>query len=175
MTSNPKLVTLFNKILDLYVNLISRINATEKMVVWKLFDGHYHCLENDGEYRARIKEVKAAIDAAKERDGNFNVNGKVKSVSMTWNTFEDLLFLQCPNIYLFNEKFSLRELLPERIDTNWEKGNNKFLNAFVEYLGKEIVDRYLVSNDPEEREELLAKLRTRVKALTDKVNQYRTG
>ena len=176
MKHNTKLKTLFTTVLSIYTELIALINAAEEVTVWKLSDGDYHFLESGNkEYEARKKKVGAAIDAAKERDGNFNVMGSRRSIPMAWSTFEDLLFLQTPNIYLFNEKFSLREVLPERIDVNWEESNNKFLNTFVGYLGKEKVDRYLVSNDPEEREELLLELRGRVKALTDKVNQYRAG
>jgi predicted ATP-dependent endonuclease of OLD family len=173
MKSNAKLKTLFTTVLSIYSLLIERINEAEEVIVWKLDDGHYHYLEStNNEYNARIKEMQAAINAAKERDGNFNVMGTMTRIPMTWNTFEDLLFLQTPKIYLFNEKFSLREVLPERIDVNWAAANDKFLNTFVDYLGKEKIDKYLASNDPEEREELLLELRTRAKALTDKVNQY---
>jgi hypothetical protein len=176
INSNAKLKTLFDTVLNIYAQLIARINVAEEVIVWKLFDGHYHFLEvGTDEYKARIKKVGAVIDAAKRGDGTFIVNGAPRNIPMSWNTFEDLLFLQSPNIYLFNEKFSLREVLPERIDVNWEQSDNKFLNTFVGYLGKEKVNRYLASNDPEEREELLSELRRRVKTLTDKVNQYRAG
>lgn len=175
ITGNTKLKTLFDTVLGIYTNLIGRINAAERVIIWKMSDGHYHYLENDGddEYKTRVEEVKAAIDSAREPDGNFYVYRQARNISIRWNTFEDLLFLQFPNIYLFNEKFSLREVLPERIDSNWDKSNNNFLNAFVEYLGKQKVDRYLISNDPEEREQLLLELRDRVKSLTDRVNQYK--
>src|ERR1041385_4150197 len=127
----------FDTVLGIYAKLIARINAAEQVIVWKMSDGHYHYLENGegDEYKARIKDVRAAIESAKEH-GSFYVYGSRRDVEITWQTFEDLLFLQSPNIYLFNEKFSLREVLPERIDSNWENSNNKFLNAFVEYLGK---------------------------------------
>jgi hypothetical protein len=175
MNFNAKLKTLFTTILSTYTELIARINAAEEITVWKTHDEHYHFIESGNkEYEARQKKVAAAIEAAKERDGNFNVLGTMRSSPMTWSSFEDLLFLQTPNIYLFNEKFSLREVLPERIDANWDE-KNRFLNTFVGYLGKEEVNRYLASNDPEEREELLLKLRGRVKTLTDKVNQYRAN
>lgn len=176
VTSNVKLKTLFDTVLAIYTKLIARFNAAEEVVIWKMFDGHYHYLENSqDEYRARKQEVRDVIEEAKERDGNFRVDGTPRSIAMTWNTFEDLLFLRSPNIYLFNEKFSLLEALPERIDSDWETSDNKFLNAFVGYLGKQKVNRYLISNDPEEREQLLSELRGRVKTLTDRVNQYRAG
>jgi hypothetical protein len=138
-------------------------------------EGNYHFLEkdNDEEYKVRTKKVADAIQGTRRADGNVNVNGTFRNIPMTWNTFENLLFLHFPNIYLFNEKFSLREVLPERIDSDWKSSNNNFLTAFIEHLGAREIDRYLASNDPEEREQLLSELRARVKTLTDKVNQYR--
>jgi hypothetical protein len=65
--------------------------------------------------------------------------------------------------------------LPERIDSNWESSKSKFSATFIEYLGKKNVNKYLNSNDPEEREELLSELRGKVKNLTDKVNQSKSG
>ncbi len=174
MNYNLKLKTLFDTVSSLYIELITRINAAEEITIWKLSDGHYHYLESgNDEYTLRKEKVVDAIDAARDRDGNFNINGTQRDLDITWNTFEDLLFLRSPNIYLFNEKFSLREVLPERIDSDWEGINNKFLNIFIDYLGKEKVNQYLKSNDPEEREELLFGLRRSVTTLTDKVNQYR--
>jgi predicted ATP-dependent endonuclease of OLD family len=173
---NTKLKKLFDTVLGIYTELISRINVAEEITIWKLSDGHYHYLERgNNEYEQRIKRVSAAIADAKEAGGHINLSGSLVAITITWNTFEDLLFLQTPNIYLFNEKFSLREVLPERIDLNWEQSNNRFLNTFINYLGKEKVNQYLKSNDPEEREELLLDLRGRVATLTDKVNQYRAN
>jgi len=169
---DQRLRKVFDIVVKMYAELIARINTTREVVIWKRADGHYEYHEKDNDnYAAREKEISAAIETAKSADGHFNVNGTLRTIHLTWNTFEDLLFLQSPNIYLFNEKFSLREVLPERIDSNWQNGNNKFLSTFVEYLGTKKVNRYLISNDPEEREELLSELRSRVNALTDKVNQ----
>lgn len=174
MNQNLKLKTLFETVLGIYSDLMTRINVSEEITVWKLSDGHYHYLENhNDEYTVRKENVATAIAAATDRDGNVNVNGTMRGFTFKWNTFEDLLFLESPNIYLFNEKFSLREVLPERIDPNWENSNNQFLNSFIDYLGKDKVNRYLASNDPEDREAMLLELRESVKALTDKVNQYK--
>jgi hypothetical protein len=171
MNHDARLRKIFDVVVKIYADLIGRINAAEEMVIWKTFDGHYEYHEKDkNEYAARKREISAVIAAAKSGE-HFNVKGTMRSIPLTWNTFEDLLFIQSPNIYLFNEKFSLREVLPERIDSNWESANSTFLTTFVQYLGKEKVNRYLRSNDPEEREELLSELRARGKTLTDKVNQ----
>lgn len=176
MSNHPKLKKLFDTVLFIYTELVTRINKAEEITIHKLSEGHYHYLESgNNEYIERKKKVAAAIDAAKENSGNFNVNSSSRSLPITWSSFEDLLFLQSPNIYLFDEKFSLREVLPDRIDLNWEMKNHKFLNTFVDHLGKEKVNRYLISNDPEEREEILSELRVRVKTLTDKVNQHRAN
>jgi AAA15 family ATPase/GTPase len=174
---NQKLRTLFDTIFGIYSELVTRINAAGEITIWKMSDGRYHFLETgNNEYKPRIEKVAAAIDAARESgQRSFNIRGSLTNLSITWNDFEDLLFLQFPNIYLFNEKFSLREVLPERIELNWENSNNQFLNTFVDYLGKEKVNRFLISNDPEEREEILFGLRERIKTLTNKVNQYRAN
>jgi predicted ATPase len=176
MSQDPRLRKIFDVVVKIYADLIARINTAEEIVVWKTLNGHHEYREKDSdEHAVRKKQISAVIDAARSREGHFNVSGTLRNVDLTWNTVEDLLFLQAPNIYLFNEKFSLREVLPERIDSNWESSKSKFSATFIEYLGKKNVNKYLNSNDPEEREELLSELRGKVKNLTDKVNQSKSG
>lgn len=173
LNNSSRLKTLFDRVIEIYTKLIDRLNISKRVVVRKTRDGHYHFYDSGKEHDARTKEVSDAIaEAQTSSEGHFSIDGVLRLISLNWNTFEDLLFLQCPDTYLFNEEFSLREILPERIDSSWKKNDNKFLATFIEYLGRVMVERYFTSNDPDERQELLLQLQSRVKALTDKVNHY---
>jgi AAA15 family ATPase/GTPase len=137
--------------------------------------GHYHFLDanDDAAYKNRKQQIESVISKGSNSPGYFNIHGSNTQVNLTFNTFEDVVFHQFPSIYLFNEKYSLREALPERIDNDWASSNNSFEKLFVQYLGEEAVNRFLRSNDPDEREELLKQLRSKMSALTQKVNQHR--
>ncbi len=91
-----------------------------------------------------------------------------------FSTFEDTLFLQFPKIYIFNDEYSLNNSLPDKIVPNWKNRNDNFEKRFVEYLGEEKVNRFLVAEDPEERDELLKELRGNIEKLIKKVNENRS-
>lgn len=171
---NPKLETLFAAVVAGYTDLIENgINKTRKISVLKRPDGHYVFGKDPTKSAHREATISDAIKMAKHNDKGFNIKGSIINIPIGWNDFEDLLFGQFPRIYLFNERFSLREVLPERIGPKWEEQNNPFLTAFVEYLNRDDVNRYLRSNDPDERQAILTRLQLRLTALTDEVNKGR--
>jgi hypothetical protein len=175
LNHHAPLKQMIDKALSIYEELVVHINSAGAVSVHKDRNGNFHFLdEGDDEfYKARKKEIEALIKAASNSPGYFNVRGANTQVNLTFHTFENALFHQFPNIYLFNEKYSLRESLPKRIETSWSSDNNAFEKLFVQYLGEHNVNRFLASNDPDERHDLLRTLDKRVLALTQKVNQQR--
>lgn len=172
LNHHPPLQQMADKAKTIYAQLIATIHSLKSVSIHKDRTGHFHFVDdaNFETYTARKKEIEGLISAASNSPGYFNVRGANTQINLTFHTFEDCLFRQFPNIYLFNEKYTLRESLPERIQADWSS-NNAFGKSFVEYLGEEDVNRFLASNDPDEREELLRALDQRVVALTQKVNQ----
>lgn len=159
----------------IYENLIAELNKEQKVIIHKLGDGSYHFIQEDfSKYETRRAKIKELIKNAKENDGHFTVrNGNRYPFILTADVFDNLLFLQFPKIYIFNEEYSLNDNLSDKIASDWEEEGNKFEKRFVEYLGKEKVDRFLAADDPEEREELLEDLRKNLLKLVRKVNENR--
>jgi AAA15 family ATPase/GTPase len=174
---HEQLNNMVEKVREIYESFVAHMNHTKEVSVHKDSSGHFHFLDTSGDllYGERKKEIAALIRAAAvNNSGFFNIRGSNIQIDLTFHTFEDLLFHQFPNIYLFNEKYSLRESLPDRIDGNWSNSTSAFEKLFVEYLGEEKVNRFLTSNDPDERETLLQELDQRMLALTKRVNQERS-
>lgn len=176
LNHNSSLNEMIDNVTTIYNDLVNSINETQQVKVHKDRAGHYHFTQDavPEAYDARVAKVSQLINQAGTGKGTFNIRGNNTQIDLSWHTFEDQLIHQFPNIYLFNEKYSLRESLPERIVSDW-LNNGAFERSFVEYLGAETVNRFLASNDPDEREELLALLNTKVVALTEKVNQHPHG
>lgn len=172
---NTKINDLVEQTNAIYKNLIAELNNEQKVIIHKLGDGSYHFIQEDfSKYEARRAKINELIKNAKEQDGHFTVHGSNRyQFNMTLDLFDNLLFLQFPKIYIFNEEYSLNDTLPDKITSDWEKEDNKFEKRFVEYLGKESVDRFLAADDPEEREELLEDLRKNLQKLVKKVNENR--
>lgn len=177
---NPKLKTLVNTIHAIYQTLIEELIEAKTVRIEKTAEGHYlfsqyHPFEK---YYARHKQVGEAIKATYEQDKAINVRGSLTVVdSLSFNEIEDILFLQFPRILLFNEHYSLRDTLPERITSNNVHAgkDSVMLRAFIDYLDREKVEAFLESNDPDERDELRAQLQRRINELTAKVNRHRRG
>jgi len=173
LDQNSSLKNLVDRIETIYEALITHINSTGAVAVFKNSNGHFRFRDatDDAMYKSRKKEIEDLLRAASNTPGHFKIKDKIKQINLLFYTFEDLLFRQFPSIYLFNERYSLRENLPERIGTDWATGKNAFEKLFVQYLDEKMINRFLASNDPDERETLLKKLEQRVIVLTEKVNR----
>lgn len=169
---HSRLKKLVDRVETIYEDLVTHINSTRAVAVHKNSNGHFRFVDaiNDEMYTARKKEIEGLIDLASNMPGHFKINNKILQINLLFHTFEDLLFRQFPNIYLFNERYSLRENLPDRIGPNWTTSNNTFEKLFVQYLDEKKVNRFLASNDPDERGALLSGLDQKLLALTEKVN-----
>lgn len=172
---NAKINDLVEQTKAIYENLIVELNSDQEVKIHKLGDGSYHFIQEDySKYQTRRAKITELIKNAKEHDGHFTVNGNTRYLfNITIDLFDNLLFLQFPKIYIFNEEYSLNDVLPDKIASDWEEGENKFEKRFVEYLGEEKVDRFLAADDPEEREKLLEDLRKNLQKLVKKVNENR--
>lgn len=172
---NTKINQLVEKSKVIYENLIAELNKEQKVIIHKLGDGSYHFIQQDfSKCETRRAEIEELIKNAKEADGHFTVHNSNRfQFTITADIFDNLLFLQFPQIYIFNEEYSLNDSLSDKIASDWEDEGNKFEKRFVEYLGKEKVDRFLAADDPEEREEILESLRKNLQKLVKKVNENR--
>jgi predicted ATPase len=174
-TSIPKIKEFFDQSLTIYNDLIDELNSDEKVEIQKLSDGSYHFIQDDfNKYKTRKAKILELIDNAKDPNGNFVAYGSNRKLEASFNTFEDSLFLQFPKIYIFNEEYSLNSSLPDKIIRNWKTRDDKFEKRFVEYLGEDKVNRFLIADDPEEREELLKNLRENIDKLVKRINENRS-
>lgn len=172
---DSKLQKFLDTVKSQYSILIEEIRLEGEVRIHKLGNGSYHFIQEDfKKYESRKAEIEKAIKDAKTPSGNFNISGTERSIGITFKTFEDILFFQFPKIYIFNNEYSLNDSLPEIITKNWHKSDNEFERRFVEYLGKDRLNRYLISEDPEEREPLLNDLRSNLEKLINEVNENRS-
>lgn len=171
---NPKLEVLRDNIYEIYEGLINELRASGKAIIQKTAKGNFHFVQKSPfeKYNSRMEEVKDALNSAREVGGGFNISGTVQDIDISFNTIENIMFQQFPQIFLFNEEYSLRDSLPERIDDETIRTtDNKLLTAFISFLDEDTVNNFLESNDPDERDELRTRLQQSVSQLTDKVNK----
>jgi AAA15 family ATPase/GTPase len=175
LKTNAALNSAIDSTLEIYREFLENVGKSRAAIeIKKDRSGHYHFLDegDDRSYKARKQQIENLIRKV-SNSGQFAIRNQSVRIDLTFQTFEDVLFRQTPNIYLFNEKYSLRDALPERIASGWRSNNNSFEKLFIGFLDDKTVDRFLQSNDPDEREQLLQNLRKRLSSLTEKVNQHR--
>lgn len=178
LDSNDKLKSLVSTIEETYRGLIEELAGARVANIEKTANGHYlfaqyHPFEN---FYSRQKKISDAIIAAREPSGRYRVKSTEADINdLNFNAIEDLLFGQFPRVTIFNQSYSLDQSLPERI-THSNIAPTKgefFLKAFVDYLGRDDVQSFLSSDDPDEIHDLVVKLQNRVNELTEKVNQHK--
>lgn len=175
MIYNAQIKSLVEEIKTIYQNLIEELNDEGKVEIQKLSDGSYHFIQDDfSKYKNRKSKIDELIKNAKGTDGHFRVHTNAYQLKLTFNILEKTLFLQFPKIYIFNEQYSLNNSLPDKITPNWEDNDDKFEKRFIQYLSEDNVDRFLAADDPEERDDVLVKLRKKLSKLVKKVNENRS-
>jgi AAA15 family ATPase/GTPase len=176
LSYNQQLNALVELIKNYYQQLIADLNKEGVSRIEKTAMGHYLFSQYSpfDKFNARRDTIQQQLKKTIDQNGNVNIDGTLRSVSISFEGIEDVLFRQTPRIFLFNERYSLKEVLPERITHETLTGTqSKFLEAFLSYLNVETLERFLDSNDPDERDELRANFQQRVNQLTEKVNQHR--
>ncbi len=171
--NNPQIKKLVEDSKVIYENLINELNINNKVEVQKLSNGTYHFVQEDfKKYESRKTKIQSLINDSTDSNRIFRVLKTRHELNLKFNDFEDLIFWQFPNIYIFNENYSLNSSLPNKITSNW-KNSDSFEKRFISFLGEEKVNRFLVADDPEEREVLLEELRSNLKKLIKRVNESR--
>lgn len=164
-----------NGITGIYKNLIEELHLEKQVEIHKFSDGSYHFIQKDfSKYKTRINNIEKLINETESEKNVFTIAGNRFIHSFRSTTFENYLFIQFPQIYFFNEEHPLNESLSNIIAPN-QKANNDFERHFVEYLGEESIRRWLLTNDPRERDKYKIELNEKVNSLTDRVNKSSFG
>ena len=172
--SSTEIKNYLQLIIDHYSPLISLINSRKEVVVEKLGNGNYKFLLEKSIYND-FDEREKAISNAKlkliDNKGFFRYNNRNYQFKIDFQDIENSLFNQFPKIYLFNEEYALLDNLPERITIqNIGDQKNNLLNAFIDYLGRDSLNKYLVSNDPDDRLNFLEDFKKNTDSLCDEIN-----
>jgi energy-coupling factor transporter ATP-binding protein EcfA2 len=173
--SNAKLDDFIKTVEALYKDAIDELNKEKKASVYKLGDGNYYFVKtgDHDSVQPRIDEINRATEEIHKRGEKIIINGSWREVDISFNKIENLLANQLPQIYLFNQQYSLIENLPDTIENRWKTKSNNFTQKFIEFLGADKVNEILKTNDPKKRSQILTFLNDKVKSLTDRVNQNR--
>jgi predicted ATP-dependent endonuclease of OLD family len=167
-----------DKIKAIYGDLINKALHQQNIDVAKNHQGEYMFSPNAkwDEYELRGEEVRKVLTTYFGQALQIHYANANYGIQVTKESIENLLIKQFPRVFLFNEAYRLNDDLPERIDANrlQAKDNNTLLSAFINYLGRDTIIKFLKSNDPDERDEYLSSLREKTNSLIEKVNQYNT-
>jgi energy-coupling factor transporter ATP-binding protein EcfA2 len=173
-----------NDVVKVYEEFSEKILERKWAKIERDKNGNYSFfIENEGKetYDTRISNLKKLFDKYFTVDNQKSVlllNQSYRRISLNIEEIEGLLFIRFPQIITFTDRYSLIEELPERITVDTldevlnDKNTNSLLKIFIKYLGEENIGQFLKSNDPEERDSLLGKLRQKIKKLTNKVNLH---
>ncbi|MCB1023242.1 MAG: ATP-binding protein, partial [Acidobacteria bacterium] len=173
---NPQIEKLVQESNEIYKALISELNRDGEVEIQKLGGGSYHFIQKDfKKYEERRSKITSLIKNSVDAAGIFRADPTTKyKLNLSFSDFEQNLYFQFPKIFIFNEEYSLNQSLPNKIVPEWADDNNPFQARFINFLGEEKVDRFLIADDPEEREKLLKQLSSKLKILIKKVNENRS-
>jgi predicted ATP-dependent endonuclease of OLD family len=179
LMNNPIIKEIIEKIKEIYEPIIDETNKNGSLVVIKDKDGNYSFdsvnddpnIISDG-----IKRLNTFLGNKLKQDSdgkNFEYNGQRYHLSLAARQVENLLSIFLPEIFIFDEKFSLIEDLPKRIDSETLEsslGQNSVLGALIAFLGKEKIRIFLNTVDPDEKKSFLDKFQSKITALCQKIN-----
>jgi AAA15 family ATPase/GTPase len=167
----------------IYQEFLASLAGDETILVHKYDDGDY-AFYTDKTYQAREQRETAVVDALKRNipRGALRVGAGTTQYPVNFSFYdaENQLFRQFPKIELItNESYSLIDPLPfeitrEVVDQNRAANiteKNKVLDAFIQFLGQDELDRFLEKKSPTIRNEMLGKMQAKVNLLCDKVSQ----
>jgi hypothetical protein len=161
---------------SLYTDLIAMAIMQESIIVAKSADGSYD-FSLDGNWEQSVSRkgmVNKIISQYFPPGRQFHFAGVNYSFNVNADQIENLLVRQFPRTFLFNEVYSLNEVLPERLtlDTLDSDANNALLKSFITYMDRDLLSNFLRSNDPDERDGYLQSLRDKIGILIDDINRY---
>ena len=177
ISQSPDIKRMVEQTQLLYEEAIDELNNEKNCAVYKFATGNYYFAKSSDteSYKPRQNKINELIKKSTNNQGQFISGGAWRTLEVNFNAFENLIFNQFPQIYLFNEQFSLKESLPNKINEDWNSEGSNFEKRFIEYLGSDKIDRILATNDPKERRELEGFLNDRVKQLIERVNESRSA
>lgn len=157
-----------------YKQLFDLALSAGEIWVAKAEDGSYMFSLDPGDWSASKARTEAI---SKEFRGTFP-NAKFRHESTEWpvtidaKIIESELFFIFPSIVFFGESYKLGDDISDRlVQKNVQSPANEVERAFVHFLGEEEISLFLKSNDPDERGEVLAKLRERASFLCSSINK----
>ena len=133
MPQNPQLKTMVDEIDLVYEETIENLNKEKQCVVTKFGTGNYYfaLLSDSNSSFARRDKINEIIKSAKNTQNQFLIHGAWRNADIDFNKIENLIFNQFPSIFLFNEQFSLKDSLPNKINENWESEASEFTKTFL--------------------------------------------
>ena len=179
LMNNPTIKEFAEKIKETYETIIDDINKHGSFVVIRDKDGNYYFdpVNDDPNITSdRINRLNAILGNKLKQDSdgkNLEYNGQRYHLSIAATQVENLMSIFLPKIFIFDEKFSLTEDLPKRIEHETLKsslGQNSVLGALIAFLGKEKIRKFLNTVDPEEQRSFLDKFQTKITDLCQKIN-----
>lgn len=172
--NSTKIMEFLQTIREQYSQLVDAINSTKNVIVEKYEDGNFKFLLEESvydEFENRRKEIDNAKRRFVDNKGNFRTANKNYLIKIDFESIENSLFNQFPKIYLFNEEYSLLDNLPDRISKgNINDEKNKLLSSFIDYLNRDDLNKFLISNDPDDREDFIKSFRLKVEDLCQEIN-----
>ncbi len=137
----------------IYAELLRRIQEAGQVWVERTGDGTYRFLtapDDDQDYRQRMENLTEAIVSTFDSNGAIRTgSGSFRAVQIDtggqW--IESILARQLPDIFLFNERFSLSDNLPRSFQSdNLEGKQNALTESLLSLLGRDEVRRLLDAN-----------------------------
>jgi len=167
-----------NAVREIYETLMKEMRSCGEVSVARTGEGQYSiALDDDWKAQTeRRKAVRAALSAIAPGDQVRLPGGKTAGLTLHHLDPEESLFFLFPKIYFFDQEHSLLADLPDRIDEEVLGGKaNALLQSLLKLLGRADVERFLRADDPDEREDVLGRLRAQMALLTKEVNAVRRG
>jgi energy-coupling factor transporter ATP-binding protein EcfA2 len=180
--AQPEVDAVLVAVQDGYQALLSATEEAGEVRIVKDYDAEYFLFPaaDDGDKLrdARLRSIKDALtqggrgSAASRPTDQWVIDNTAYPFTLSFVDLEEAFYLQFPNVFLFNSRFTLSNDLPQVVTKTFLDGEmNQVARAFVSVLNPDVVRRWLKTNNLHTRQRLLDEMQARVDELCDRVNR----